>query len=562
MAQQKQPFVAKLNIWQDKKLQQFDINNEKRAKEVTEQALTAANGILTVTNVDKKQRKRQPAAPFTTSTIQQEAARKLGFTTRKTMQISQQLYEGIELGADGPVGLITYMRTDSVALSQEAVGDIRTYIEKHYGNEFLPASARVFKNKSKNAQEAHEAIRATAVERTPDSLKNALSEDQFKLYNLIWKRTLACQMVHAVINTVAIDMTAGIKDNFRANGSVVAKPGFMRVYQEGIDDQKAKDTEDKLLPPVEAGDKLALKTIRPEQHFTEPPPRYSEASLVKTLEEFGIGRPSTYASIIATIQQREYVKLEKKRFYPTDVGRIVTKFLTEYFTKYVDYDFTAALEDDLDAVAEGSKKWIPVLENFWKPFTKQIDEIEASVKRSDVTSEAIDENCPECSKQLQIKLGRNGRFIGCTGYPDCKFTKPLPGADEEESVAPEIVEGRKCPKCEHDLVIKVGRYGKFIGCSNYPECKHMEPLHKPVKTDVTCPSCKEGEILERKSRRGKIFYSCEHYPKCKYALWNKPLVQECPKCKWPIMTEKVTKKHGTQHICPECQHTETIEAPE
>lgn len=567
------PITAKLTHWQGEKLAQFSITEAKQAKAI-EQAITKlANGLMTVTNVEKKQRKRHPAPPFITSTLQQEASRKLGFTTRKTMQIAQQLYEGIEIGTDGPVGLITYMRTDSVNLSQEAVNEIRDYIKQQYGEAYVPEKPRLYKTKAKNAQEAHEAIRVTSAHRTPDSLKLALSPDQFKLYQLIWKRALACQMIHATIDTVAVDMVPGdagksepqgdeAKDAaaiFRANGSVVAKPGFMRVYLESKDDGKDEDSEDRMLPPMAVGDLLDLKAIRPEQHFTEPPPRYSEASLVKALEEHGIGRPSTYASIISTIQQRDYAHLEQKRFHPTDVGRIVNKFLTEYFTHYVDYDFTAELENQLDAIAEGTQQWIPVLEAFWQPFHKQVGEIETNVKRSDVTTEAIDEQCPECGKQLCIRLGRAGRFIGCTGYPDCKFTKPLPGTDNEDAAEPEVITDRKCPECHHDLVVKVGRYGKFIGCSHYPECKHIEPLHKPVDTGVTCPSCQKGDMLERKSRRGKVFYSCSRYPDCSYAVWNKPLNQPCPKCAWPMMMEKVTKKSGTQHVCPECKYTADVE---
>ncbi|NOR81320.1 MAG: DNA topoisomerase I, partial [Methyloprofundus sp.] len=340
------------------------------------------------------------------------------------------------------------------------------------------------------------------------------------------------------------------KDLFRATGSVIAKPGFMAVYLEGKDDNKEGDDKETFLPAMAEGDSIPLEAIVTNQHFTEPPPRYSEASLVKSLEEHGIGRPSTYASIISTLQNREYVTLESKRFYPTDVGRIVTKFLTEHFTKYVDYDFTANLEDNLDAVSRGEKDWIPLMRDFWIPFTKLIHDKEESVQRKDVTQEAIDEKCPECDKQLSIRLGRNGRFIGCTDYPTCSYTRNLDD-DGTESNIPEIVEGRKCPNCESDLVIKTGRYGKFIGCSSYPKCKHIEPLEKPLDTGVECPKCKKGSILKRKSRNKKVFYSCSGYPKCDYALWNVPVKEPCPACDWPILTLKTTKRRGPEKVCPQ-----------
>ena len=547
------PFVAKLAEYDKAKLEQFSITNHDQAHDIRTWLLEQADGSLTVHNIEKKQRKRNPAPPFTTSTLQQEASRKLGFTTRRTMQVAQGLYEA---------GLITYMRTDSVNLSNEALNDMRHHIQEHYGKDYLPEKPRFYKTKAKNAQEAHEAIRPTDISKTPDSLKTELTAEQHKLYNLVWKRALACQMIHALIDTVAIDFLCGEGARFRATGSTVAKPGFMRVYQEGQDDAKKQD-EDKMLPPMEIGDVVKLNEIRAEQHFTEPPPRFSEATLVKALEEHGIGRPSTYATIISTLQQREYALLEKKRFHPTDVGRIVNKFLTEYFTQYVDYNFTANLETELDDVADGKKQWVPVLENFWKPFIDKVSDIDESVKRSDVTNEELDEDCPKCGNKLSIRLGRSGRFIGCTNYPECDYTRNI-DQDAKEAAEPEVVEGRDCPKCGSALHYKMGRYGKFIGCSNYPTCKHIEPLNKPKETGVSCPSCKEGEILERKSRRGKTFYSCSRYPKCKYALWNEPIAETCPKCKWPILTLKTTKKFGTQKLCPQddCDFVESVDAPE
>ena len=309
---------------------------------------------------------------------------------------------------------------------------------------------------------------------------------------------------------------------------------------------------------MEQGDQVELKDIKANQHFTEPPPRYSEASLVKALEEFGIGRPSTYAAIIYTLQQREYVVLDAKRFIPTDVGRVVNSFLTDYFSQYVDYDFTANLEDQLDAVSRGEKTWVPLLQDFWVPFVERIKTIDESVQRSDVTTQEIDQECPKCSKKLAIRLGKRGRFIGCTGYPECDYTSNVDG--DTSSAEPEKVEGRKCPDCESDLIIREGKYGKFIGCSGYPNCKYMEPLEKPADTNVTCPKCFKGTILQRKSRRGKIFYSCSRYPDCEYAIWDEPLAEECPTCKWPILTKKVTKRSGTSKKCPqkECGFSEKI----
>lgn len=402
--------------------------------------LDAADGELIVAKLEKKQRSKHPAPPFITSTLQQEAARKLGFTTKRTMMVAQQLYEGIDLGGE-TVGLISYMRTDSVNLAEEAIADIRGLIAEKYGAENVPKEPRQFKTKSKNAQEAHEAIRPTSVQRLPDQVKGRLTVEQFKLYDLIWKRTVACQMIHATLNQVAVDLNCGSERNvFRATGSTVTNPGFMMVYLEGVDDSKeAADDQESILPPMEQGRPVKLQEIVATQHFTEPPPRYSEASLVKALEEYGIGRPSTYAAIISTLQNREYVTIENKRFYPTDVGRIVNKFLTEHFTKYVDYSFTANLEDELDAVSRGEKDWIPLMNDFWRPFTQLINEKEESVQRKDVTQESIDEKCPECGSALSIRLGRNGRFIGCTNYPTCSYTRNL---GEDNAVAagePEVL---------------------------------------------------------------------------------------------------------------------------
>lgn len=545
----KMPFEARLTHYKNEKLQQFTIVNEEQAQQIKNDLFSKAQGTLLVTQIEKKQRKRKPSPPFITSTLQQEAARKLGFTARKSMMVAQQLYEGIDIGT-GTVGLISYMRTDSVNLAVEAVDEIREYITGRYGADNCPASPRVYKTKSKNAQEAHEAIRPTSIKRTPEMLQSALTTDQYKLYSLIWKRTVACQMADALMDTVAVDLDCGAGNVFRANGSTITFPGFLAVYEEGRDDSKDDENEGSLLPILAVGEKVKVQNILANQHFTEPPPRYSEATLVKVLEEYDIGRPSTYASIIHTLQQRDYVVVDKKRFFPTDVGRIVNRFLTGYFTRYVDYKFTAQLEDTLDAVARGEKEWIPVLEEFWQPFVQQIQTTDQQVQRKDVTSEVLDEKCPKCQKPLSIRLGKRGRFIGCTGYPECDYTQDIAGQDAEKN-EPEVIEGRACPLCSGPLHIKTGKYGRFIGCSNYPQCKHMEPLEKPADTGVECPKCHQAKILQRKSRKGKIFYSCGNYPKCDYALWNEPIDKPCPKCSWPILTVKESKKFGRQILCPQ-----------
>lgn len=543
----KTPFEARLTHYKEEKLQQFTITQADEAHRIRDELINQAQGLLLVETIDKKQRKRKPAAPFITSTLQQEAARKLGFTARKTMMVAQQLYEGIDIGS-GTMGLISYMRTDSVNLAAEAIDEIRGFIQERYGKDNCPSTPRIFKTKSKNAQEAHEAIRPTSIKRTPEMVQEALTAEQFKLYSLIWKRTIACQMAEAIFDTVAVDLSCGVGNLFRANGSTITFPGFLTVYEEGRDDLQ-DDEQNALLPQLKVGEKVKLHELSANQHFTEPPPRYSEASLVKALEEYDIGRPSTYASIIHTLQQREYVIVDKKRFLPTDVGRIVNRFLTGYFTRYVDYKFTAQLEDTLDAIARGEREWVPVLEDFWQPFIQQIQTTDEQVQRKDVTTETLEDKCPKCGQALAIRLGKRGRFIGCTAYPECDYTQDLNNPDGEKS-EPEVVEGRTCSDCGGSLHIKTGRYGRFIGCSNYPECKHIEPIEKPADTGVECPKCHSAKILKRKSRKGKIFYSCGDYPKCDYALWNEPIDKPCPQCAWPLLTVKETKRSGRQVICP------------
>ena len=546
---QKKNFDARLIKFQNRKIEQLSISTENETQNICKNITKCACGKLTVVKIVKQKRTRNPAPSFITSTMQQEAGRKLGFSSSKTMKIAQQLYEGVEIMNEGAMGLITYMRTDSVTLAPEAMEEVRELINKKYGQENMPKEARIYKTKSKNAQEAHEAIRPTSIFRLPENLKKHLTSDQLKLYTLIWKRTVACQMIESTLHTVAVDL-ATPNALFRSNNSIIAKPGFIAVYQEASDDKKKDNTGDnRMLSFLKEGQIIAIDNIKSEQHFTEPPPRYTEASLIKTLEEHEIGRPSTYASIIATLKNRKYVEVSNKRFIATDIGRIVNRFLTHYFTKYVDYRFTAKLEDELDDIARGKKPWIPVLEAFWSPFKNLIDTTKKIVKRGDVIQEKINEKCPKCGAQLSIRLGKQGRFIGCTVYPDCNYTRNV--MDVTADFSQQHIENRQCPECQSNLVIKSGRYGKFIGCYSYPNCHYIESLEKPKDTQVTCPKCNKGTILQRKSRRGKIFYSCARYPGCDYAIWNMPISQECPKCHWPILSVKITKIQGIEKTCPQ-----------
>ena len=478
VSKEEQPFVSRLVHYKSEKVEQFSFENEDAAREVERTILEAAGGKLTAVSIDKKQRRRNPTAPFTTSTLQQEASRKLGFNTQRTMRVAQQLFQGIELPDEGNVGLITYMRTDSVTLADVAVSEIRDVIRERYGAENVPAEVRLFKTKAKNAQEAHEAIRPTSVAHTPESLKGKLNEEQLKLYTLIWRRTMACQMVPAVFDTVALELVPGAQratdaDDqhwFRANGSVLVEPGFMAVYQEGKDDS-TDDDSDRLLPEVSVGDVINLDVLRPEQHFTEPPPRFSEARLVKTLEEYGIGRPSTYASIISTLKNREYVEMDGKRFIPTDIGRIVNGFLTEHFTRYVDYDFTARLEDDLDAISLGEKDLVPLLEGFWGPFHDLVEEKKKSVDRRDVLQERLLGTDPKSGKPVSVRMGRYGPMVMIGTKDDekkPKFAGLRPGqkmADIDLETAMELFKlPRKLGETPDGLPVSasVGRFGPYV----------------------------------------------------------------------------------------------------
>ncbi len=535
-------FSAELVEIDGSKLDKFHIKNQTGADEIMVQLEGAE---YQVKKINRKETKRNPSPPFTTSTLQQEASRKLRFSAKKTMMTAQKLYEGISIEGS-MTGLITYMRTDSVNLAESALYSIKETIIEMFGKKFSLKQPRTFKQKSKNAQEAHEAIRPTDISLTPEEVKPYLTADQHKLYDLIWKRTLACQMTQAVLDSVSVSIMAKDTFLFRATGSTIKFPGFMKVYIEGKDDNG--NGKEGMLPPLEEGQTLSLKELVPEQHFTQPPPRYTEATLVKTLEEYGIGRPSTYASIIEILRTRKYVTMTDRRFVPEDLGETVSKLLVDHFPRYVDYQFTAQLEEELDEIARGEIEWKPVVRNFWKPFIGLIDKKDEELKKADIVNEETDETCPECGKNLIIKLGRYGKFYGCKGYPECRYIRSLNGQESHENNQDNVTE-ELCEKCGKPMVIKEGRYGKFLACSGYPQCKSVKSLNKVIKLGIKCPECSEGEIVEKKTRRGKLFYGCSSYPKCTFATWNKPLDEPCPLCSYPILVEKETKREGKTILC-------------
>ena len=465
-----QKFAAKLTRLQGEKVKQFSITNDRDAQDAHRILNDAAQGMLVVHQVEKKQRKRNPAPPFTTSTLQQEASRKLGFGAQKTMRTAQRLYEGIDIGS-GQVGLISYMRTDSVTLSNDALNDIRSLIAQKFGESSLPEEPRFYKTKAKNAQEAHEAVRPTSAMNEPERIKSYLGDDEYRLYSLIWKRTVACQMIHATIDTVSVDLACGSDNIFRATGSTIRDPGFMRVYTEGLDDNKVDDSKENILPPLKQGDRVDLKQIRLEQHFTEPPPRYSEATLVKTLEEYGIGRPSTYASIITTLLDREYVELENKRFHPTDVGRVVARFLIQHFARYVDYDFTAQLEDTLDEISRGEKEWLPLMQDFWSTFKSLVDEKMETVSRDEAIQSRQLGTDEKSGKPITVRMGRYGPFVQIGTREDedkPRFAGLRPGQKMDTITLEEALELFKLPRelgtsPEGEAIsTNIGRFGPYV----------------------------------------------------------------------------------------------------
>jgi DNA topoisomerase-1 len=535
-------FSAELVEIDGKKLDKFHIKDQTGADDIVERLQGAA---YQVKEIRRKEIKRTPAPPFTTSTLQQEASRKLRFSAKKTMSVAQKLYEGISI-EDSMTGLITYMRTDSVNLAESAHYNIKEKIIGLFGKKFCLKKPRTFRQKSKNAQEAHEAIRPTDIHLTPEEVRPYVSSDQFKLYDLIWKRTLACQMAQAVLDSVSVSVRAQDSYLFRATGSTIKFPGFMKVYIEGRDDNGNEKAG--MLPQLEEDQMLNLSALVPEQHFTQPPPRYTEATLVKTLEEYGIGRPSTYASIIEILRTRKYVTMTDRRFVPEDLGQTVSELLVNHFPQYVDYQFTAQMEEELDQVARGEMSWKPLVRNFWKPFISLIDKKDGELKKTDIISEETDEVCPQCGENLVIKLGRYGKFYGCKGYPSCRYIRSVNNKEQQENNQ-EAEVNEQCEKCGKPMVIKEGRYGKFLACSGYPQCKSVKSLNKTIHLGIKCPECTEGEIVEKKTRRGKLFYGCSRYPQCKFASWDKPLDESCPLCHATILVEKETKRQGRTVRC-------------
>jgi DNA topoisomerase-1 len=588
----------------------IEISDEAASKSILENLQDAAYTVQSVTNREKK---RNPVPPFITSTLQQEAARKLRFSVKRTMMLAQRLYEGVELGSEGSVGLITYMRTDSTRVSNDALGEVRALIGERYGASYLPESPNVYRSK-KDAQDAHEAIRPTSAARAPESVEKFLAEDELKLYRLIWMRFTASQMVPAVFDQTSIDVNAKGKDGaqyvFRATGSVQKFDGFLKVYEEGKDQKDEEDEELKhKLPAVAEGERLKLKALEPEQHFTEPPPRFTEATLVKELEADGVGRPSTYASILSTIQEREYAKKEGGKFVPTELGMVVTDLLLESFNDLFEVTYTARMEEELDEIEVGKMDWRQAMSEFYERFEKDLENAERTmtdikrmerptdllcdkcgrpmvirwgrhgsfiactgynekdpetgeplctatreltvdlpdVDKADLGEQDAQEYCENCGRPMVLKKGRFGQFFACSGYPDCKTTKQIGGEQKRADVPLE----ETCPNCGSQLVMKFGRFGEFVACSNYPKCKYV----KQKTIGVKCPNCNEGEIVERRSKRGKTFYGCNRYPDCDFVAWGKPVAEKCPECGSSYLIEKYLKA-GPMLQCPnkECKY--------
>ena len=547
-AEAKAEFGAQLHSLKGKR-GRINLPNEEQARAI-ESELSGAK--FEVADVRKRDVKQRPAPPFTTSTLQQDAGRKLRFTAQRTMAVAQQLYEGLEIGGEGSVGLITYMRTDSTQVAASAISDVREYIAGRYGNSYRPEKPRIHSRRSKAAQEAHEAIRPTSIGRHPDSLRSFLSREQLNLYTLIWERMLASQMSDAVSESTTVDIDAACQQsdnvyNFRATGSVLRFAGFRTVYLEGRDDTSDDADGGNTLPPLNAGDVLDCSKLDANQHFTEPPPRYTEASLIRAMEERGIGRPSTYAPTIGTLVERKYVERERNRLTPTQLGMTVTDLLTEHFTNVMDLDFTAKMEEELDGVAQGEREWVPMLRDFYDPFHEAVNKANETFSRAEET----DEVCEKCGEPMAIKTGRFGRFMACTGYPKCRNTKDL----GENSSAPfEEATDEVCEKCERPLVIRVGRYGRFLACTGYNAeenpCENRRNLLN--KIGVSCPDC-GGDLVERRARGrgGRPFWGCSRYPACEFIINRKPVPKPCPEC-----GKMMIQKNRSDIACTTCDWQE------
>lgn len=505
-----QEFQAALSKIADTSVKKLDITHKVDAYKIAD---ALANATYTVESIEQKERQRKANPPFTTSTLQQEANNKLGYSAKQTMMIAQQLYEGIDL-PQGSTGLITYMRTDSFNLADKFLHEAEVLITEQFGAEY--AERKVYKSKSKGAQEAHEAIRPSEVSITPESIKQHLDSKQYKVYQLIWARATASQMAAARMQATTVDVRAN-EYTFRATGSRVEFDGWLKIYPDSI--------KENFLPKLAQGDPVDCVSITPTQHFTEPPARYTEAAIVKALEERGIGRPSTYAPTIATVQARGYVRKEERKLIPEEIGFMVNDLLVAHFPEIVDYDFTANMENELDEIADGKKEWQPVMKAFYSPFKQHLVEKDKELSKKDFTETESDEKCPKCEKPMIVKFGRFGKFLACTGYPECKTTQPL--GDDGKPVQEEPTD-KVCDKCGKPMVKKMGRFGAFFGCSGYPDCKNIVNIEKTI--GVKCPKCGAGEIIEKRSRYGKIFYACNQYPTCQNAYWSKPNGEICPEC--------------------------------
>jgi len=547
--------VARLDQIGGKKAVVRDKGSAAQIKTDLEQARFVVEGV------ERKQKKRNPAAPFITSSLQIEANRKLGFPAKKTMSLAQRLYEGIEVGTDGPTGLITYMRTDSTRINDDALTEVREFIGKTFGKASVPARPNIYKTK-KSAQDAHEAVRPTDVSKTPEQMAPYLDRDMLKLYTLIWKRFVASQMAPAIYDQTTILIAAG-QYRLKAVGSIIRFMGFMSLYVEAAgDDAKDGEDQDTLLPNLEQGAELICQGIAAAQHFTQPPPRYTEASLVKALEENGVGRPSTYATILSTIQEKEYALLEQRKFYPTDLGKLINGLLLKHFPAIMDIEFTASMEQQLDQVEEGKVEWLTILREFYGPFKEALTAAKAemaSVKRA-ITPTDIP--CSVCQGKMVIRWGKNGEFLACETYPACKntqdFTRGADGVIKAVALEQEQESGEICEKCGKSMVYKQGKYGRFLACSGYPDCHHI----KAETTGVACPEagCK-GSLVKKVSKRGKVFFACDQYPKCNLAMWDRPIATPCPQCKAKFLVEKTSKKSGVTLHClsKDCGYSKSLD---
>ena len=541
----KLPFSAELTKYKDKKI---EIKNKEEADKIVAE-LTKKGLKYEVSKVTYRDTQRKPSAPFITSTLQREASSKLGYGVSKTMQIAQKLYEGIDIGTDGPVGLITYMRTDSVRISDDAQAAAKEFVTQNYGENYYPKTPNIYAKGGKNVQDAHEAIRPSYIDRTPDSIKQYLTSEQYRLYKLIWSRFIASQMENAKVKNTSVDIEAG-DYLFKTGTSKIVFDGFLKVYNDSDDEQ-----DQSKIPDLQQGDEVKLQKIDPKQHFTQPPPRYTEASLVKALEEHGIGRPSTYAPIISKIQQKGYVEKQDKALAPTILGRTLSRELVKYFTDIMNYEFTAQMETKLDDIAEEKAVWTDVLKDFYTPFNETVDAAKKNMPRVLIESDVI---CPNCGKKMIVRTSRFGtQFLGCSGYPECKTMMPL--NKDGSAAAVEEKSDEKCEKCGSDMIIKVGPYGKYLQCTN-EQCKHRKRV--VVTTGVKCPKCGEGEVIQRKSKYGKIFYGCNKYPDCDFVSWNEPVKEKCPEC-GAYMVKKITKKES-KIVCSNnnCGFSKTLEEGE